>query len=130
VASGLLSPIGMVSGRRVGLLDLCTAIVAAGTVATMAIPGYVARRAEAAEALMRSAAVGAAAAEERYRAEHGVYLGDAPCSALPGLTLPTHVRCRLEAAGRARFRLTTREPHATQRTCVWDSGIAPPLVCG
>ncbi len=130
MAPGLLSPICMVSRRRVGILDLCTAIVLAGTVATMAIPGYVASRAEAAEALLRSTAAGAAAAEERYRAEHGVYLGNAPCSALPGLTLPTHVRCRLEAASPARFRLTTREPHATQRTCVWDSAAAPPLVCG
>jgi Tfp pilus assembly protein PilE len=130
VASGLLSPIGMASRRRVGLLDCCTAIVVAGTLATMTVASYVASRAEAAEALMRAAAAGAAAAEERYRDEHGVYLGDAPCSALPGLTLPRNVRCRLEGAGSARFRLTTREPHATVRTCVWDSGAAPPLVCG
>ncbi|HLK10235.1 MAG TPA: hypothetical protein VKW76_02535 [Candidatus Binatia bacterium] len=116
--------------RPLTVLDLLIGIVVAGTVATTAIPGLVASRAETVDALMRSAAAGAAAAEERYRAEHHVYLTGAPCSALPRLTLPAGLGCRLDARGPRRFAVTTWEPHGTHRACVWDSGATPPLVCG
>jgi Tfp pilus assembly protein PilE len=130
VASPLLRPILVHPGRRLTVLDLLTAIVVAGTVATMAIPGYVESRAETADALMQSAAVAAADAEELYRAAHGGYLGNAPCSALPRLRLPSGVQCRLDGGGQTRFRLTTWAPGATARLCVWDSGATPPLACG
>lgn len=108
------------------LIELLVVVAIIGILCAVALPQFAGRQGVAFDKRVQSDCRLSAAGQEAYFVDHLTYSSD--CAALPGFTQSAGVvftECTGNSSG---FRVGTDHP-SSNKTCVWDSGVNPPLSC-